>query len=127
MAAFAVMLMAVLVLQAPILTVDRALHDAGYDHPANAFAGAVVDAPEHDEVRAAVTADSDGSGLDAAAPASHHHHHDTSSAYDLSEALKLPTAWSSSVASFRLADDLRQGIDASPQKRPPRTLLTHVA
>jgi hypothetical protein len=143
-AALAVMLMALLVVQAPIATVDQFLHDAGHGHPANAFVGAVVDLPEHherDHGHESIAVDHDEhddapaaqavSGEPASDPATsglnHHHHHDGPSVYGLTASLSLPVVWSLSTMPFRLDDDLRNGIDAFQQDRPPKTHLAHVA
>lgn len=141
-AAIAVMLMAVLVVQTPLATVDRLLHDAGQGHAANAFVGAVVDAPEHDHDRghgppgasadhddeaSTVQALADDPPSDAPGRGLNHHHHDGPSPYGLTDGVTLPVAWSSSAMPFRLADDLRKGIDAFGQDRPPKARLAHVA
>lgn len=143
-AALAVMLMTLLVVQAPMASVDRLLHDAGQGHAANAFVGAVVDLPEHDHDRdhdhqVAPTDHDDHDGIpaaqtvsdepspDPAASGLNHHHHDGPSVYGLMAGLNLPTTWSSSTMPFSLDDDLRNGIDAFQQDRPPKTLLAHVA
>jgi len=140
-AALAVMLLALLVVQTPIATVDRLLHDAGHGHAVNAFVGAIVDAPEHDHDRgldhpgasadhddeASVQALADDPPSDAPGRGLNHHHHDTPSPYGLTDGVILPVAWSSSTQPFRLADDLRKGIDAFGQDRPPKARLAHVA
>lgn len=137
------MLMTLLVVQAPIATVDRLLHDTGHAHAANAFVGAVVDLPEHEHNfdRQNATADQDEQDPASIAPIvadappsdpatpdlNHHHHHDSASVYGLPESSTLAVAWSSSALPFRLDDDLRKGIDAFQQDRPPKALLVHVA
>lgn len=149
-AAFAAALMTLLVVQTPIATVDRLLHDFGQAHAANAFAGAIVDLPEHDHERghghdgvAAGHHDNDDDdkaplgqagvddpSSDAATPGlnhHHHHHHDGPSAYGLADGVALPVAWSFSAMPFSLDDDLRKGIDAFQQDRPPKAPLAHVA
>jgi hypothetical protein len=141
-AALAVMLMALLVVQTPIATVDRLLHEAGRGHAANAFVGAVVDLPEHhhdhdhdhaspsashdDDAASAVQTVADASS-DAPGPGLNHHHHDGPSAYGLTDGVTLPVVWSSSAMPFRLADDLRKGVDRFQRDRPPKTPLSHVA
>ncbi|MGR4863778.1 hypothetical protein [Caulobacter sp. LARHSG274] len=141
----AVMLMAMLVVQTPIATVDRLLHDAGRAHAANAFLGAVVDSPEHeqdgdhdhtyiaadhgeyDDTPAAQTVADEPSSDPAAPGLNHHHHHDGPSVFGLTESLSLAVAWSSSSLPFGSNDDLRKGIDAFQQDRPPKAHLAHVA
>lgn len=142
--ALAVMLVTLLVVQAPIATVDRLLHDAGRAHAANAFVGAVVDLPEHEQdsrhdhpsiaadhdkhdAAPAAQALADEPSSDPATPGLTHHHHDNPSVYGLVESLSLAVAWSSSPTPFRSDDDLRKGIDAFLQDRPPKALLVHVA
>lgn len=137
MAALAVMLMTLLVVQAPIATVDRLLHDAGRGHPANAFLGAVVDLPEHhdrghdhdehDDAPSAEAVPDEPASDRAASGLNHHHHHDGPSVYSLTASLNLPIVWSLSTLPFRLDDDLRKGIDAFQQDRPPKTRLAYVA
>ena len=137
MAALAVMLMTLLVVQAPIATVDQFLHDAGHGHPANAFVGAVVDLPEHheresiavghDDAPAAQTVSDEPASDPAGSGLNHHHHHDGPSVYGLTASLSLPVVWSLSTLPFRLDDDLRKGIDAFQQDRPPKARLAHVA
>lgn len=148
-AAFAAALMTLLVVQAPIATVDRLLHDFGQAHAANPFAGAIIDLPEHDHERGrghdSISAghhdgDHDKAPLGQAvadAPSSdpatpglnhhHHHHHDGPSAYGLADGVALPVAWSFSAMPFSLDDDLRKGIHAFQQDRPPKAPLAHVA
>lgn len=140
LSAFAVMLMTLLVAQAPIATVDRLLHAMGHGHAANAFAGAVLETAGHDhdgdhdashtDEEAGPTAQAldDSASVDAGAPASHHHHHhDSPSVYGLTGAPRLPLAWTASRSPFGLEDDLRRGIGAPPQDRPPKAPLAHVA
>jgi hypothetical protein len=140
MAAFAVMLMALLVVQAPIATVDRLLHAMGQGHAANAFAGAVLDAADHDHddhhddgpagLAAGQAADvvEDGASVDPSEPGPHHHHHhDSPSVYSLTGAPRLPVAWTSSSSPFGAEDDLRRGLGAPLQDRPPKARLAHVA
>lgn len=143
-AAIAVMLMAMLVVQTPIATVDRLLHDAGHTHAANTFVGAVVDLPEHehggDQDHPSIAADhdghddsqtaqtvADGPPSDSSAPGLNHHHHDGPSVYSLADSPGLAVTWSSSPMPFRSEDDLRKGIAAFQQDRPPKALLAHVA
>lgn len=141
-AALAVMLLALLVVQTPIATVDRLLHDAGHGHAVNAFVGAIVDAPEHDHDRghghpgasadgdddaAAVQALADDPSSDAHGRGLNHHHHDSPSPYGLTDGVILPVVWSSAAMPFGRADDLRKGIDAFGQDRPPKARLAHVA
>ncbi|NQE61326.1 hypothetical protein [Caulobacter sp. RHG1] len=137
MAIFAVVLMTLLVVQAPIATVDGILHTAGYGHAANAFAGALVDLTGHDkdhhdghdgeDASANVQADDDGGPMPDT-PAPHHHHQsDHASVYGLAGAPSLPMAWATSPHVFGLENDLRHGIGAPLQERPPKTLLVHVA
>lgn len=134
-AACAVMLMALLVVQAPVSTADHMLHAAGQAHAANAFADALLDPSEHDHV-STISADDDQAAStdqavsdqtpdDATSPGSHHHHHDGPSV--LASGLNLPIAWSSQVAAFKLDDDLRNGVSGFPQERPPKPDLEHTA
>jgi hypothetical protein len=143
--ALAVMLMALLVVRSPVATVDRLLHDTGQAHAANAFVGAVAGLHEHEHdgdhdhlgiatdhaeqeaVPGAATVTDDASPDQATLNLHHHHHHDSPSVYALSESPNLAGAWSSSPLPFRLDDDLRQGIDAYQQDRPPKAFLIHVA
>lgn len=131
--ALAVMLMALLVVRAPAATVDRLLHDTGQVHSANAFAGALVDLHEHEQEaeHAHLKTAADHEAVDADGGSSalhhHHHHHDSPSIYGLPEGSNLMVAWSSSPLPFRLNNDLRQGIDALLQDRPPKALLAYVA
>ncbi|WP_181242864.1 hypothetical protein [Caulobacter vibrioides] len=142
------MLMALLVVRAPVATIDRLLHDTGQTHAASAFVGAIVDAPEHehdgDHNHPSLAADHDAhdAGTSAANvtddassdPATlsqhhhhHHHHHDSPSVYGLPESSDLTVAWSSSPSLFGSQHDLRQGIEAVQQDRPPKPLLIYVA
>ena len=148
MGALAVMLMTLLVLRSPVATLDRLLHDTGQAHAANAFVGAIVDAPEHahdgDHNHLSIAADhdehdagphaaivTDEGSSDPATPSQHHHHHhhhhDSPSVYGLPESSSLAVAWSSSPSLFGSHDDLRQGIEAVQQDRPPKPLLIYVA
>ena len=137
MAALAVMLMTLLVVQAPVATVDRLLHATGHGHVANAFAGALIELPDQDHHDAGQDAGQDaGSSLRVAddapnAPATpdphHHHHHHQDGPYGLAGGLSLPLAASSQAASFRLDDDLRHGIEGVGRDRPPKARLAHVA
>ena len=140
MAAFAVMLMTLLVVQAPVATVDRLLHAMGHGHAANAFAGAVLDTADHDHddhhddgsasEAAGQAADvvEDGASVGAGEPGPHHHHrHDNPSVHGLAGAPSLPFAWTSSPSPFGAEDDLRRGLGAPLQDRPPKGLLAHVA
>jgi len=146
-AVMAVMLMTMLVVQTPIATVDRLLHDTGRAHAANALVGAIVDLPEHehagdhhdqtiainhdghdghDDALAEQTVGDEPSS-DPAARGLHHHHHDGPSVFSLAETLSLAVASSSSPLPFRSEDDLRKGGDAFLQDRPPKLPLAHVA
>lgn len=143
MAAFAVMLMTLLVVQAPIATVDRLLHAMGQGHAANAFAGAVLDTADHDHddhddhhddgpageaTGHAADVMEDGASIDTGEPGPHHHHHhDSPSVYGLTGAPHLPVAWTSSSSPFGAEDDLRRGLGAPLQDRPPKIFLVHVA
>jgi hypothetical protein len=148
MAALAVMLMALLVVQAPVGMVDRLLHATGHGHVANAFAGALIELPDqdhHDDHHApdapafdhAAGDDHDaGSSQRVAddtpdAPATpdphHHHHYHQDSPYGPAGGLSLPLAQSSQAAPFGLDDDLRHGIDGVGRDRPPKARLAHVA
>lgn len=131
MGALAVMLMALLVVRAPVATVDRLLHDTGQVHSANAFAGALVDLHEHEQeaehAHLKTAADQEEVNADGGSSALHHHHHDSPSLYGLPEGSNLMVTWSSSPLPFRLNNDLRQGVDALLQDRPPKTLFGYVA
>jgi hypothetical protein len=143
MAAFAVMLMALLVVQAPIAMLDQLLHATGHGHVANTFAGALIDPPDHDHDHddrrpdaSAVDNDhgeetvrpvaNDTSG-DPATPGPHHHHQDGPSVYGLTGGPSLPLARSSRAVPFQLDDELRHGIEGVGRDRPPKARLAHVA
>ena len=138
MAAFAVMLMALLVVQAPITMVDQLLHATDHGHAANAFAGGLIDPPDHDhhEPDAAAADDHDEEAVrlvaddtsgDPATPGPHHHHHDGPSVYGLTGGPSLPPAPSSRTVPFQLDDELRHGIEGVGRDRPPKARLAHVA
>jgi hypothetical protein len=144
MAAFAVMLMALLVVQTPVAMVDRLLHATGHGHAANGFAGALIDAPDqdhdhggdhdhhepdadHDRDAAEVRLVADDAPNDPAAPSPHHHHQDSPSIYGLAGGLSLPLVRSAPAVPFRLDDDLRHGIGEVGRDRPPKAKLAHVA
>lgn len=139
-AAFAVVLMTLLVVQSPIASLDRLLHATGQGHMANAFAGALleqadqIDDHDHDAAPSAELADGgsqvidDGGPGDPHAPGStHHHHQDNGSLYSLTADAGLHLAWPSSPPVFGLEDDLRLGIGAPQEERPPKAPLAHVA
>lgn len=132
-AALAVMLVILLVVQAPVAMADRLLHSTGQDHAPNLLAGAVFDLPDHDHDHDHADADQglqvaqDDAPRDAAAPGSHHHHHDGPSVYGLTDGVGLPFAWSSSISAFQLRDNLRKGTSPRQPDHPPKTILVHVA
>ena len=141
-ATFAIMLMAVLVVRAPVVTVDRLLHATHHNHEANAFAGA-IQAPDHhnghhDDHHGAsheelgdtpvIEASPDDAASNTATTGPHHHHHhDAPSVYGLSHDVTLPVVWLSDMPLFELDDDLRNGVEDYRRDRPPKALLAYVA
>ncbi|WP_299008504.1 hypothetical protein [uncultured Caulobacter sp.] len=144
-AVLSVLLMAVLVVRAPIASLDRVLHATGQAHAANAFAGAVIDAHDHDhdggqgedhadELALDAPDDAttqtikDGWSADPSTPGPHHHHHaDSPSIHGALVTAGLPTTWSSSRSAFGVEDDVRRGLGAVLRDRPPKIPLAHVA
>lgn len=136
-ATFAIMLMAVLVVRAPVAALDRLQHVAHQSHAADAFSGPLEaydhqgdhnddrEDDHHDAPMVDTVAD-DAAG-DAGTTAPHHHHHDASSVYGLSESVTLPIAWPSATPRFKLDDDLRKGVEDYRRDRPPKPALDHVA
>lgn len=138
--ALAVMLIAMLVVQAPVAMVDRALHASGQTHAANAFAGPLaVDLADHDHdvdhhvaqeqrdddaVKAAVLAPDDEPDP-SSKPA--HHHHDGHSLLGLAATLAVTTPWVAIVAPWPGRSTSLVSAEQSPQKRPPKARLEHVA
>ena len=82
---------------------------------------------EHDDAPSAEAVPDEPASDRAASGLNHHHHHDGPSVYSLTASLNLPIVWSLSTLPFRLDDDLRNGIDAFQQDRPPKTRLAYVA
>lgn len=137
MRAFALLLMTLLVVQAPVASVDRLLHALGQGHTANAFAGLLLASAEgdhdrhhdHDGAHGAAEGPglADGGDIEPGAFGPHHHHHDTQPIYALAAATGMASAWSSTHVPFGIEDDLRYGIGARPQERPPKQVLAIVA
>jgi hypothetical protein len=137
-ATFAIMLMAVLVVRAPVVTVDRLLHATHHNHEANAFAGA-IQAPDHHDGHHGASHEEPGdtsvievSPDDAASNAAttgphHHHHHEAPSVYGLFDDVTLPGARLSDMPLFELNDDLRNGVEDYRRDRPPKILLAYFA
>lgn len=141
-AALAVCLMAMLVLQSPVVNLDRSLHALGQNHHANGFAGAViklVDDQDHHHAEKAVddhhekgassapADDPQAETPDAPQPAPHHHHHDAPSVFGLVASLAFALAPESQEV--LIAAPVRQlsGQDVPQQDRPPKTFLEHTA
>lgn len=137
--ALAVTLIAMLVVQAPVAMVDRALHANGQAHAANAFAGPLaVDLADHDHDHQAVQDHHDDDAADMASLADEddrdpspsqgaHHHHDGPSLLGLMTDMAAASPWTASVAPWPGRDTSLASAEPSPQKRPPKTRLEHVA
>lgn len=130
MTALAGMLVVVFVVQAPMTSLDRALHG-----PPSAAAALEED---HDHVHqgrltsidvhfdASIIA-ADGLGDDPVAPHHHHHHHDTPSVFGAQEGLPHPAARHVDDRRWALAEQRLTGIGGPQQERPPKQALAHVA
>lgn len=141
--ALAVMLIAMLVVQAPVAMVDRALHASGQAHVANAFAGPLtVDLSGHDHDHdhdQQVTQDhhdddADDMALlavdddrDPSPPQGAHHHHDAPSFLGLVTDMAMVSPWAASAAPWPDGGASLASAEPSPQKRPPKASLEHVA
>jgi len=138
--ALAVMLIAMLVVQAPVAMVDRALHASGQAHTANAFAGPLtIDLADHDHdhhhdddhqdhhdddaADAAVSIDDDRDP--SSQPA--HHHHDGPSLLSLTATMGLTSPWAAAKPPWPGWDTSLASAEPSAQKRPPKAVLEHVA
>lgn len=141
--ALAVMLIAVLVVQMPVALVDRALHALDQAHSANAFAGPLTVHPgdhDHDQAHDRQLAqdhhDDDASDVtllavddDRDPSPSHgtHHHHDGPSLLGLVTAVAAASPWIASAEPWPGRDTSLASAEPSPQKRPPKASLEHVA
>lgn len=132
-AALAVMLIAMLVVQAPVAMVDRALHASGQAHAANAFAGPLaVDVANqdhdhhHDDDAAddAVLSVDDDRDHSSQAP---HHHHDGPSLLNVAATMALTSPWGATKLPWPCRDSSLFSAEPSTQKRPPKAVLEHVA
>jgi len=130
MAALAGMLVAVFVVQAPMTSLDRALHgppstvaalDEDHDH---VYQGRLTSIDVHFD---ASIIEADGLGDDPVAPHHHHHHHDTPSVFGSLEGLPRPAARHVDDGLWALAQQRLTGIGAPEQERPPKETLAHVA
>lgn len=143
LAALAAMLIALLVAQAPVAIVDRALHVSGHDHAANPFAGALaMDLADHDHEGDRPAAGGhhdrdqgplagqgsvDDDGRDPASPQGAHHHHDGPSVYGVVGADPLARAWTVATQPWPGDGPRLASAGTSPQERPPKAPLEHVA
>lgn len=130
-AALAVMLIAMLVVQTPVAMVDRALHASGQVHAANAFAGPLAadladhdHDHDHDAMAGAEVADDD---RDPSPSQGAHHHHDGASLLGLTVAMTVASPWGSTLESWSGQDTSLDSAEPAPQKRPPKARLEHVA
>ncbi len=140
-AVLAVMLIAVLVVQTPVAMVDRALHASGQAHAANAFAGVLAaDLADHDHDRdhqvaqdhhdddtadmAGLAVDDDREPSPSQGP---HHHHDGPSLLGLVSAVAFASPWIAPTEPWPGQDSSLVSAEPSPQKRPPKAFLEHVA
>lgn len=134
-AALAVMLIAMLVVQASVAMVDRALHASGQAHAANAFAGplaidvAYQDHDHHhddaaDAADAAVLSVDDDRDHSSQAP---HHHHDGPSLLSVTATMALTSPWAAAKPAWPCRDSSLVSAEPSTQKRPPKASLEHVA
>ena len=139
--ALAVMLIAVLVVQAPVAMVDRDLHASGQDHAANAFAGPLAtDTADHDHDHDQQVAqdhhdeDADDIALlavdddrDPSPSQGAHHHHDGPSFLGLLTEMAMASPWAANAAPWPGGGASLASAKPSPQKRPPKARLEHVA
>jgi hypothetical protein len=137
--ALAVMLIAMLVVQTPVAMVDRALHASGQTHPANAFAGPLAaDLADHDHDQQVVQDrhDDDAAGMaslavdddrDPSPSQGAHHHHDGPPLLGLVTDMAMASPWAASAAPWPGGGASLASAEPSPQKRPPKALLEHVA
>src|SRR5437868_1856978 len=115
MAALAVMLMALVVAQAPVTQVDHWLHAAGRTHVATPLTSALLDEHhDHGQGQGVVEAQDDGQPDGSAAPPlPHHHHHDAPSAVTLPPSPVVTAPWSSPAELTPLASSSPPGAPAS--------------
>lgn len=129
--ALAVMLIALLVAQAPVAMVDRALHASGQTHAANAFAGPLAaDLADHDHDHdhdAAASAEVAADDRDPSPSQGAHHHHDGAPLLGLTASITVASPWGSTVESWSGQDTSLDSAEPAPQKRPPKARLEHVA
>jgi len=140
-AALAAMLIAVLVVQTPVAMVDRDLHASGMAHAANAFAGPLAtDTADHDHdhnqhvVQDHHDEDADDIALlavdddrDPSPSQGAHHHHDGPSFLGLVTDTAMASPWTANVAPWPGSGASLASAKPSPQKRPPKARLEHVA
>jgi hypothetical protein len=128
MAALAVMLMALVVAQAPVTQLDHWLHAAGRAHVATPLTTALLDEHhDHGQGQGVVEAQDDGQPDGSAAPPFPHHHHDAPSAVALPPSPVMTALWSSPAELTPSASSSPPGAPASRQDRPPRITLEHLA
>ena len=139
MTALAVMLIAMLVVQAPIAMVDRTLHASGQAHAANAFAGLLaVDLADHDHDHQIAQDHHDDDVADTTTLAidddrdpspsqSAHHHHDGPSLLGLVASMAMASPWIASASPWPGREVSLASAEPPLQKRPPKTLLEPVA
>ncbi|WP_146184210.1 MULTISPECIES: hypothetical protein [unclassified Caulobacter] len=143
MTALAVMLLAMLVVQAPVAMVDRALHANGQTHAANAFAGPLAaDLADHDhdhdqghpvvedhhkgDMADMVSLTEEGD-RDPSPSQGSHHHHDGPSLLGLVTSMSVASPWIGSAIPWPGRNTSLDSAEPSPQKRPPKSVLEHVA
>jgi hypothetical protein len=125
--ALAVMLIVMLVVQAPVAMVDRALHASGQTHAANAFAGPLAaDLADHDH-DAAASAEVADDDRDPSPSQGAHHHHDGAPLLGLTVAMTVASPWGSTLETWSGQDTSLDSAEPAPQKRPPKARLEHVA
>lgn len=124
-AALAVLLVAVIAVQAPIdqnhLERDR-VHTVQTSGQA---ATAMPAAPQLELGR--VQEANDPLPVEAPGAGGHHHHTDGPPLHALGPSAAAPTLAMISTTRFRLTNDLRPGLDSHPQDRPPKPILEPVA
>jgi len=127
-AALAVMLMTLVVAQAPIAQVDHWLHATGQAHVATPLASALLDEHhDHDPGQNLVEAQGDSQPDGSTAPPLPHHHHDVPSAVALPLAPTLTEPWTSFVELTPTPARRLDSASGQRQDRPPRITLEHLA
>lgn len=127
-AALAVMLMTLVVAQAPIAQVDHWLHATGQAHVATPLASALLDEHhDHGQGQDVVEAQGDSQPDGSTAPPFPHHHHDVPSAVALPLALAMMVPWTSSVELTPAPARRLDSAGGQRQDRPPRIILEHLA